>query len=54
MTTRNDITGDKIQTRASTDKFRDGWDRIFASKDQAKHFVAQDSKEIHSYPLPKN
>lgn len=26
---RNDITGDSLTTKAATDAFREGWDRIF-------------------------
>lgn len=26
---KNDITGDSLVTRSSTDAYRDGWDRIF-------------------------
>lgn len=29
MATRNDVTGDAIVSRASNDKYADGWDRIF-------------------------
>ena len=29
MTTKNDITGDELKSKASTDKFRDNWDSIF-------------------------
>ena len=29
MTSRNNITGDKIQTKPSTKKYRDGFDAIF-------------------------
>ena len=47
MTAKNDITGDKIQSKANTDKFRDGWDRIFASKENKK------SELKEHYPLPK-
>ena len=32
MTARNDITGDVIATKGSTDAYRDGWDRIFGRK----------------------
>lgn len=32
MTARNDITGDVIATKGSTDAFRSGWDRIFGKK----------------------
>ena len=26
---RNDITGDKLQTKVTTQEYRDGWDAIF-------------------------
>lgn len=29
MTSRNDITGDKIQTKPTTKEYADNWDRIF-------------------------
>jgi hypothetical protein len=29
MVAKNDITGDQIRTRVSTDKYRNGWDLIF-------------------------
>ena len=29
MTSKNDITGDSIASKKSTDDYRDGWDRIF-------------------------
>ncbi len=32
MTAHNDITGDAIQTKTSSDAYRDGWDRIFGKK----------------------
>lgn len=32
MATKNDITGDVIQTSVATDSYRNGWDRIFAKK----------------------
>jgi hypothetical protein len=28
----NDITGDSIITKSSTEKYRDNWDRIFGKK----------------------
>lgn len=33
MSTKNDITGDSIQTRPSTSAYRDGHERIFGKKD---------------------
>lgn len=32
MAARNDVTGDKIQTREVSDAYRDNWDRIFGKK----------------------
>lgn len=32
MTSRNDITGDALKTKTTTDAYRDGWDRIFGKK----------------------
>lgn len=33
MTTKNDITGDSIRSRSSSQLYRDNWDRIFGKKD---------------------
>jgi hypothetical protein len=32
MAGRNDITGDALVSKSSTDAYRDGWDRIFGNK----------------------
>lgn len=32
MTTKNDITGDKLVTKTPTDAYREGYDRIFSKK----------------------
>lgn len=29
MTSKNDITGDKLQSKLTTKEYRDGWDAIF-------------------------
>ena len=36
MTCRNDITGDKIQTKPGTKQYRDGWDAIFGKAGYGK------------------
>jgi hypothetical protein len=36
MATRNDVTGDSIVSRASNNKYSEGWDRIFGKKEPAK------------------
>jgi hypothetical protein len=33
MTSQNDHTGKDQKTPVPTDKYRDGWDRIFGKKD---------------------
>ena len=46
----NDITGDEIRTRASSDKFRENWDAIFGKKEErveeetAKEETAKEEK----------
>lgn len=30
----NDITGDSLVSRSTTDKYREGWDRIFGNRDK--------------------
>jgi len=34
MASKNDITGDSIQTKTSTKSYEDGWDRIFGKKEE--------------------
>lgn len=36
MSTRNDITGDSIQTKTSTEAYRSNWGRIFSNKEEKK------------------
>jgi hypothetical protein len=43
MTSKNDITGDSLTTRAASDKYRDGWERIFGQKD------AKNQKTLSDY-----
>lgn len=44
----NDITGAKLQTKAATENFRDGWDRIFGKKDKVEA-SAEESAVIDSF-----
>ena len=32
MTTKNDVTGDRLITKASSNAYRDNWDKIFWNK----------------------
>lgn len=36
MATKNDVTGDNIKTKPSSDKFREGFDKIKWTKDSTK------------------
>lgn len=45
MTTTNDITGDKIRSRAPSDKFRENFDSIFGRKYKATY--TKDGKFKH-------
>lgn len=37
MTCRNDITGDKIQTKPTTKEYADNWDKIFGKQQGCKN-----------------
>jgi len=45
VATKNDITGDTIQTKSGGEDYADGWDRIFGDKNQ-KH-KQQDLTELN-------
>ena len=36
MTAKNDVTGDAIRTKQSSQKYRDNWDAIFGKKSKQK------------------
>ena len=36
MATKNDITGDTLSSKPTTDKYRDNWERIFGNKSREK------------------
>ncbi len=55
MTTKNDITGDSIVSKPSSQSYRDGWDAIFGNKentDSDKKHNNEDS--IHFLKLSVN
>jgi hypothetical protein len=46
MSTKNDVTGDSIRSKAPSDKYRDNYDRIFKKKDfPTNSFYQQDQGE---------
>ena len=44
MTTKNDVTGDNLVTKDTTDAYRDGWDRIFGKKETTSEEVVPEVK----------
>lgn len=51
MTATNDITGDSLQSKSTTDAYRDGWDRIFGKKkrEAALDALAQEAQDMGLY-----
>ena len=51
MTTRNEITGDSLRTRPSSDSYRDNFDRIFGKK-PPKYHVTRNDRGTHAQGVP--
>lgn len=45
MATKNDVTGDTIQTKISSDLYRQNWDKIFGKKNKKKKKDEQRASE---------
>ena len=50
MATRNDVTGDSIASKPSTDAYRDGWDRIFGKAEQEAQIHQQNQNKNQDDP----
>lgn len=50
MASRNDITGDAIQTRTITDSYRDNFDKIFRKKKDEPTTTADDPVQEPTTP----
>lgn len=50
-TTKNDITGDVIQSKGTTEKYRDGWERIFgkAARERALDDLVAEGQQLGMY-----
>lgn len=44
MASTNDITNDRLVSKANSNAFRDGWDNIF-NKDKKKNSESEDTKK---------
>ena len=45
MATKNDITGDTIQSRTTNKAYEEGWDRIFGIKQKVPQKVPQKTEK---------
>jgi hypothetical protein len=45
MTAKNDITGDAIVNKPSSNQYRDGWDRIFGAKNKIREEAQKNHPE---------
>ena len=53
MATKNDVTGDELKSRGNTDAYKDGYERIWGSKNKQHKDVcagAQHYKELTQEP----
>jgi hypothetical protein len=48
MTNKNDITGDSLVSKASTESYRSGWDNIFKKKDTPMKEYEEDEPQERS------
>jgi hypothetical protein len=48
MTTRNDITGDKIQSKVPSQQYKDNYDRIFGKQSRIDH-IGQNGNDGEHY-----
>lgn len=46
MVVKNDITGDKIQTKPTTKEYADNWDRIFGKADKLKESRDKEAEDM--------
>lgn len=49
MPAKNDITGDSITTKSTSDAYRDNWDKIFSKKKKEEKQVDQEEKEVKEF-----
>ena len=56
MATKNDITGDTIATKSTSEKYRDGWERIFGKKHREKVLdeLAAEAQKLGFYEEKQN
>jgi len=53
VASKNDITGDSIQTKTSTKSYEDGWDRIFGKKEEELDVDQAMKNHVDGWPNDK-
>lgn len=46
MTSKNNITGASLVTKPTTEEFKDGWDRVFNSKNPPVWVLGEDATQV--------
>ena len=46
MATKNDVTGDAIQTKLASDAYRQNWEKIFGKKKKKKDGQRRSTKKV--------
>ena len=46
MATKNDVTGDAIQTKMTSDAYRQNWEKIFGKKKKKKDGQRRNTKKV--------
>lgn len=46
MATKNDVTGDAIQTKMTSDLYRQNWEKIFGKKKNKKNGQRRSAKKV--------
>lgn len=45
MATKNDVTGDALVSKTTTESYRDGWDRIFGTTEEEEQKKTEEETE---------
>lgn len=52
MAAKNDITGDELISKPTTDSYADGWERIFGKKEKTIQDIAQEHPNSDQFNQP--
>ena len=52
MATKNDITGDELISKPTTDSYADGWDRVFGKKEKTIQDIAEEHPHSDQFNPP--